>query len=99
MGKNKKLVFIGESRNPMGQLSVLFIESTLTGETTMSNSFDKLPSVRSMMKLILILLLALVAFSLVVAIVKVLMPLAIIVALVVGGYYLYQRLQANGSKA
>jgi flagellar biogenesis protein FliO len=65
----------------------------------MSNSFEKLPSVRSMMKLILVLLLALVAISIVLAILKALTPLIIVVALIAGGVYAYQKLQASGSKS
>jgi hypothetical protein len=65
----------------------------------MSNSFDKLPSIRSMMKLIIVLLLALVVIALVLAILKALTPLIIVVALIAGGVYVYQKLQANGSKA
>jgi hypothetical protein len=59
----------------------------------MNDALDNLPSVRSMLKLIVILVLALIAISVVVAIVKALTPLIIIGAIVVGGVYLYRQLQ------
>ena len=59
----------------------------------MNDALNNLPSVRSMVKLIVVLLLALIAISLVVAIVKALTPLIIIGAIVVGGVYLYRQLQ------
>jgi hypothetical protein len=59
----------------------------------MNDALNNLPSVRNMVKLIVLLLLALIAISLVVAIVKVLTPLIIIGAIVVGGVYLYRQLQ------
>jgi hypothetical protein len=59
----------------------------------MNDALDNLPSVRSMLKLIVILVLALIAISVVVAIVKALTPLIIIGAIIVGGVYLYHQLQ------
>jgi hypothetical protein len=59
----------------------------------MNDALNNLPSVRNMLKLIVILLLALIAIGLVVAIVKVLTPLIIIGAIIVGGVYLYRQLQ------
>lgn len=59
----------------------------------MNDALDNLPSVRNMLKLIVILVLALIAISIVVAIVKALTPLIIIGAIIVGGVYLYRQLQ------
>jgi len=59
----------------------------------MNDALDNLPSVRNMLKLIVILILALIAISVVVAIVKALTPLIIIGAIIVGGVYLYRQLQ------
>ena len=59
---------------------------------------DNLPSVRQMVKLIIVLILALIAISIVLEIVKVMMPILVIVAIGVGAYYLYQKLQ-EGEKA
>jgi len=59
----------------------------------MNDALDNLPSVRNMLKLIVILVLALIAISVVVAIVKALTPLIIIGAIIVGGVYLYRQLQ------
>ena len=63
----------------------------------MNDMLDNLPSVRNMLKLILILILALIVVALVVEIVQALMPLIILGAIVVGGVYLYKKLQANGA--
>jgi hypothetical protein len=63
----------------------------------MSDLFDNLPSVGQMFKLVVILLLAVIVVGLVVAIIKLLIPLAILAAFVVGGIYLFKKLQANGA--
>jgi hypothetical protein len=57
---------------------------------------ENLPSVGQMFKLIVVLILALIAISIVLEIVKVLLPVAFIIAIVAGAYYLYQKMQENG---
>jgi hypothetical protein len=59
----------------------------------MNDALNNLPSVRSMLKLIVILVLVLIAISVVIAIIKVLVPVLILGAIVVGGVYLYRQLQ------
>lgn len=63
----------------------------------MNDMLDNLPSVRNMLKLILILILALIVISLLVQIVQALMPLIILGVIVAGGVYLYKKLQTNGA--
>ena len=65
----------------------------------MNDFLDNLPSFGQMAKLIFFLILALIVLGLVLAIVKMLMPLFILAVLIGGGYYLYTKLQANGSHA
>ena len=65
----------------------------------MNDTLDKLPSVRQMFKLIVLLVLALIAISIAVAIVKALMPLLFVAALIVGGWYLYTRTQTKAKRA
>jgi hypothetical protein len=65
----------------------------------MNDFLSNLPSFGQMVKLIFFLILALIVLGLVLAIVKALMPLLVIAALLVGGWYLYNRLQHNGSAA
>jgi hypothetical protein len=65
----------------------------------MNDTLDKLPSVRQMFKLIAILLLALIAISIAVAIVKALMPLLFVAVIIVGGWYLYTRTQTKAKRA
>ncbi len=60
----------------------------------MNNTLNKLPSVGQMFKLVVVLILAVIALGLVLALVKMLIPLAFLAALVLGGLYLYKRLQA-----
>ncbi len=57
----------------------------------MNDSLNKLPSVGNMIKLIVILLLGMMAIGLVMAIVKMLVPLVIVALLVLGGLYLYRQ--------
>lgn len=61
----------------------------------MNEFLDNLPSSRNMIKLILFLILAVVAVALVLAIVKMLMPLVILGAVVVGGVYLVRQLRTT----
>ena len=63
----------------------------------MNDFLDSLPSVSNMVKLIVLLILALIVMGLVIALVKMLIPLLVLAAFVGGGYYLYKRLQTNGS--
>jgi hypothetical protein len=63
----------------------------------MNDFLDSLPSVGNMFKLIVFLILALIVLGLVIALVKMLVPLLIVAAFVVGGYWLYKRLQSNGT--
>lgn len=57
---------------------------------------DNLPSIRQMFKLIIVLILALIALSIVLKIVEVLLPVAVLVAIGFGAYYLFQKMQGNG---
>ena len=57
---------------------------------------DNLPSISQMFKLVIVLILALIAIAIIVKIVELLIPVIIIGALVVGGYYLYQKMQNEG---
>jgi hypothetical protein len=57
---------------------------------------DNLPSIGNMFKLIVVLILALIAISIILEIVKVLLPIAFIIAVAAGVYYLYQKMQENG---
>jgi len=59
----------------------------------MNDMLNKLPSVGQMFKLVVVLLLAVIAVGLVMALVKMLLPLAILAALVAGGIMLYKRAQ------
>jgi hypothetical protein len=63
------------------------------GEITM---FDNI-SIRGLLRLIIILILALIALGLVLAILKMIMPLIIVGLLIAGGIYLYKKLQTNGA--
>lgn len=58
---------------------------------------DNLPSIGQMFKLIVVLILALIAISIVVEIVKTLLPLLFVAAIIAGGYYLYTKMQENGT--
>lgn len=64
----------------------------------MNDMLDTLPSFRQMFKLIVFLILALIVLGLVAAIIKAVMPLLIVAAIVVGGVYLYNKLQAEGAR-
>ncbi len=57
---------------------------------------DNLPSVGQMTKLIVVLILALIAISIVLEIVSKLLPIAFILAVGLGIYYLYTKLQEDG---
>jgi len=61
----------------------------------MNNALNNLPSVGQMFKLVIVLLFAVIAVGLVLAIVKMLLPVAGLAALDVGGYYLIQKMQNN----
>jgi len=61
----------------------------------MSQRLDTLPSVKQMLKLIVVLLLALIALSLVLEIAKLIMPLLVLGLLIAGGFYLFTRLQKS----
>jgi hypothetical protein len=58
--------------------------------------FDNI-SIRGLLRLIIILILALIALGLVLAILKMIMPLIIVGLLIAGGIYLYKKLQTNGA--
>jgi hypothetical protein len=60
----------------------------------MNEQLNNLPSIKNMGKLIIFLLLALVAFALVLAIVKMLVPLLIVGLLILGGLYLFRHISA-----
>jgi len=59
----------------------------------MNDMLNKMPSIGQMFKLVVVLLLAVIAIGLVMALVKMLLPLAILAALVAGGIMLYKRAQ------
>lgn len=59
----------------------------------MNDTLNKLPSVGQMFKLVVVLILAVIAVGLIMALVKMLLPLAILAALVAGGIMLYKRAQ------
>ncbi len=61
----------------------------------MNDALNSLPSISQMFKLVIVLLLAVLAFGLVLAIVKMLIPFAILAALVAGGYYLFKKSQTS----
>ena len=63
----------------------------------MNDLFDNLPSVGQMFKLVVVLLFAVIAFALVLAIVKMLIPLLILGAIIAGGVYLVKRMQKQGA--
>ncbi len=63
----------------------------------MNDALNNLPSLGQMFKLIIFLILAIIAISLVVALVKVLIPLLFVAAIIVGGLYLFKRLQEPSS--
>jgi len=63
----------------------------------MNKTLDNLPSVGQMFKLVIVLILAVIALGLVLALVKLIVPLAVLAALVLGGVYLFKRLQAPGA--
>lgn len=65
----------------------------------MNETLEKLPSIRSMLKLIIILVLALVVVKIVLGIVAALLPLLIVAGLIYGGVWLWKRLQNDGVKA
>lgn len=63
----------------------------------MNDLLNNLPSLGQMIKLIVFLILVLIVIGLVTALVKALMPLLIVAAIVLGGIYLFRRLQSPGS--
>lgn len=63
----------------------------------MKDALDNLPSVSQMLKLVVILLLAVIVVGLVVSIIKMLIPVAVLAALILGGVYLFKKLQTNGA--
>ncbi len=63
----------------------------------MNDMLNNLPSLGQMFKLIVFLILALIVIGLLTAIVKALVPLLVVIVLVLGGLYLFRRLQAQGS--
>ncbi len=63
----------------------------------MNDMLKNLPSLGQMIKLIVFLILALIVIGLLMAIVKALVPLLVVIVLVLGGLYLFRRLQATGS--
>lgn len=65
----------------------------------MNDFLENLPPVGKMFKLVMILLLAVIAVGLVVAIVKMLLPLLFLAAILAGGVWLYNRMKTNGSPA
>ncbi len=63
----------------------------------MNDFMDSLPSVRNLLKLILVLILGIIIVGLVLRIVELVMPLLILAAIVAGGFFLFKKLQANGT--
>jgi hypothetical protein len=63
----------------------------------MNDMLNNLPSVRNLIKLIIVLVLVLIVVGILVEIVKTLMPLFFVALLVVGGVYLYRKLQTNNA--
>lgn len=63
----------------------------------MNDLLNNLPSLGQMIKLIVFLILALIVIGLLTALVKALVPLLVVIVLVLGGVYLFRRLQAQGS--
>ncbi len=63
----------------------------------MNDLLKNLPPLNQMIKLIIFLILALIVIGLLTAIVKALVPLLVVIVLVLGGLYLFRRLQAQGS--
>ncbi len=61
----------------------------------MNEALNKLPSVKNMIKLIIVLLLGLIALSLVIAIAKLLIPVLIVGLLILGGIYLFRSLSSS----
>ena len=64
-----------------------------------NNMFDGLPTLGQMFKLVMVLLLAAVAIGIVLLIVKMLMPLLIIGALIVGGIWLFKKVNGQSAAA
>jgi hypothetical protein len=67
------------------------------GDKPMNDLFDNLPSVGQMFKLVVVLLFAVIAFALVIAIVKMLIPLLILGAIIAGGVYVVKRMQKQNA--
>jgi hypothetical protein len=67
------------------------------GDKTMNDLFENLPSVGQMFKLVVVLLFAVIAFALVIALVKMLIPLLILGAIIAGGVYLVKRMQKQNA--
>lgn len=65
----------------------------------MNDFLNDLPSVGNMFKLIVFLILALIVIGLVAAIVKVLMPLLVVAAILIGGYYLFNQWQEKNKRS
>jgi|GEM_PF-1484653 len=61
----------------------------------MNEALNKLPSVKNMIKIIIVLLLGLIALSLVIAIAKLLIPVLIVGLLILGGIYLFRSLSSS----
>jgi len=61
----------------------------------MNEALNKLPSVKNMIKLIIVLLLGLISLSLVIAIAKLLIPVLIVGLLILGGIYLFRSLSSS----
>ncbi|MBN1966469.1 MAG: hypothetical protein JW910_17595 [Anaerolineae bacterium] len=63
----------------------------------MNEQLNRLPSIGQMFKLIVVLLLALIALGIAMAILKLLVPLMVVVLIVAGGVYMFNRLQSQPS--
>lgn len=61
----------------------------------MNEFLDSLPSVGQMFKLMVFLIMALIVLGLVAALVKAMLPILFLAAIVVGGYYLFNKWQEN----
>lgn len=61
----------------------------------MNEFLDSLPSVSQMFKLMVFLIMALIVLGLVAALVKAMLPILFLAAIVVGGYYLFNKWQEN----
>ena len=60
---------------------------------------DNLPSIKQMLKLIVLLILALIVIKIAVVIVAMLIPLLFVAAIIAGGVYLFKLVQSNGAPA